>query len=167
MLELMYIYSVCIIVPSIDFIIIIHHHYHSHTEIYDPEYVKIYNIYNVNEGLINHPRLDCTFLPEARFFVFVQISPLLNKGMQQIPPQLVIEPPILELASHNSFSCWVGGTSCPFVRRPRCLFIWGDWSLQNLFKTFWTFWCWGAEGGLLTRGCYYIYILICKQILAV
>ena len=50
--------------------------------------LKLYNIYiyNVNEVLINHPQWDCIFLPEARFFVFVQISPLVNKGMQQIPP---------------------------------------------------------------------------------
>ena len=43
---------------------------------------------NVNTGLINHPQLDSPFLPEASFFVFVQISPLVNRGMQQIPPPI-------------------------------------------------------------------------------
>ena len=35
--------------------------------------------YNVNTGFINLPQLDSPFLPEAKFFVFVQsISPLVT-----------------------------------------------------------------------------------------
>ncbi len=41
---------------------------------------------NVNTGLINPPQLDSPFLPEVWFFVFVQISTLVNRGMQQTPP---------------------------------------------------------------------------------
>ena len=42
----------------------------------------------------------------------------------------------------------------PVVRRPRCLFIWRDWSLENPLQTFWTLWCVGG-GGLLSWGWHY------------
>ena len=41
---------------------------------------KLFHRYSVES------HLDCPFLPEARCFIFVQISRLVNKGMQQIPP---------------------------------------------------------------------------------
>ena len=41
------------------------------------------------------------FAMRPSFLYSSKFPPLVNKGMQQIPPQL--EPPILNLASHNSF----------------------------------------------------------------
>ena len=48
--------------------------------------------YNVNTGLITVTslQLDCPFFPKAMLLVFVQISPLVNRGMQQIPPNSVV-----------------------------------------------------------------------------
>ena len=54
-------------------------------------------------------------------------------NMQQFPPPPQWSPPFWNWQISPFWKVSVGN-NCPVVLRPRCLFIWGDWSLQIYWK---------------------------------